>query len=235
MHSIDLGHLPERFSHADLRGCAQISLHRFRPPPAQIHRAQRAQHVSLGFLFICSVVHFWVVEWWWWCQGKKSVMLKKGREWNCKFSRQEFVFTEGWICGLLMRAGGGQLSFYSWPSKQAKKVWKACLEGTYTRTHALLCWALLSIATMGFCTSYLLGQGQWIGISPEREGDFTTEWTSKQGAVSAATTRQSDWTPQAVTKKFVFQGCSAQYCAQQECCDAAPSSGRACWMHWALF
>jgi hypothetical protein len=32
--------------------------------------------------------------------------------------------------------GGGQLSFYSWPSKQAKQVWKACREGTYTHTHA---------------------------------------------------------------------------------------------------
>jgi len=49
-------------------------------------------------------------------------MLKKGREWNCKFSRQEFVFTEGWICGLLMRATGGGAIIFLLMAKQASKA-----------------------------------------------------------------------------------------------------------------
>jgi hypothetical protein len=99
------------------------------------HTAQRAQHVSLGFRFLCSVVHFCVAEWWWWCQGKKSPMLKKGREWNCKFSRQEFVFTEGWICGLLMRATGGAIIFLLM-AKQASQASLESLPWRYVHTHA---------------------------------------------------------------------------------------------------
>jgi len=57
---IDLGHLPERFSHTYLRGCGQISLHRFRPPPAQIHTERREHNMFLWafdfFALLCTFV-----------------------------------------------------------------------------------------------------------------------------------------------------------------------------------
>lgn len=104
-------------------------------PGTDTHRAQRAQHVSLGFRFLCSVVHFCVAEWWWWCQGKSLQCWRKVESGTASFQDKNLCSQRDGSAGCWWEPRGGAIIFLLM-AKQASKASLESLPWRYVHTHA---------------------------------------------------------------------------------------------------
>jgi len=119
-------------------------------------------------------------------------MLKKGRKWNCKFSRQEFVFTEGWICGLLMRATGGAIIFLLM-AKQASKASLESLPWRYVHTHARTPMLSFVKHCNGGVLHKLPSRTRTVDWDQSREGGGFHYWMDKQAGGSKCGNNKTKW------------------------------------------